>query len=690
MKRWRIPPFLAFAALTAVSCSEGGRSPVGPEQPFETQPAFDDVPNTLDASVDAVAEVMPLVLGGPNGTTQLYVQPTNFDGKNGCNFQGTSTTLVVSASSSNTSVATMSPSTITFASCGDTPTLTITPAGLGSATISLSQVSNDTGATFNLAPATFTVTVAAPPPPSNTTPAVNAGDDATIDEGGTFTQSGSFTDPDANTWSATVDYGDGSGSQSLTLNDKNFSLSHTYADNGVYTVTVSVNDGTATGTDPVIVTVTNVVPTVTGITAPSSVNEGSTIAFSVAGISDPGTADVAAGFGYSFACDAGAFSAYGTTNSGSCAAPDGPATVTVRAKVRDKDGGESAAFSVVVTVTNVAPTATFNAPSSANEGTTFNVSLTNPQDVPADLPTLTYAFDCGSGYGSFLSATSATCSAGSTPGAKTVKGKVKDKDGGETEYTASVTINDVVPDITSVTGPALPVQLVGSSATANITVTFTGAAVDNHTIKIVCDVDGASTPITRNDAPGTFTQSCVYSATGVNSVLVTVQDEDGSGIDDSYEYRYVVVYDPTAGFVTGGGWIQSQQSFCKNVSLCPNAGGKGSFGFVSKYLKGATVPTGNTEFQLQAGDFNLKSADYQWLVVNQNGTTAQFKGTGTINGTGSYRFQIWATDGSPDKFRIRVWQESGGVENDIYDNGVELALNGTAGNGSIQIHVPKK
>ena len=73
---------------------------------------------------------------------------------------------------------------------------------------------------------------------NNVDPAVDAGPDATIDEGSTFTQCGSFTDPGADTWTATVDYGDGSGEQPLLLNsDKTFNLSHTYADDGVYTVT---------------------------------------------------------------------------------------------------------------------------------------------------------------------------------------------------------------------------------------------------------------------------------------------------------------------------------------------------------------------------------------------------------------------------------------------------------------------
>ncbi|HET9323562.1 MAG TPA: hypothetical protein VFO03_06750, partial [Gaiellaceae bacterium] len=130
----------------------------------------DDISNDLDGTIDAVAEVMPLQVGGANGTTNLYVTPRNGDGKNGCNLTGSST-LVLSISSSNSSVATVSPSSVTFGSCGDVRALTVTPFAQGSATISASQTSNSTDGTFNLAPATFTVNVTAPPP-ANTPPQV--------------------------------------------------------------------------------------------------------------------------------------------------------------------------------------------------------------------------------------------------------------------------------------------------------------------------------------------------------------------------------------------------------------------------------------------------------------------------------------------------------------------------------------
>ena len=75
-------------------------------------------------------------------------------------------------------------------------------------------------------------------------PTVSAGGNETIPVG-PFTRAGSFTDIRAGqTWTATVDFGDGSGAEPLTLNpDGTFTLTHTYAEPGEYLVTVLVTDG---------------------------------------------------------------------------------------------------------------------------------------------------------------------------------------------------------------------------------------------------------------------------------------------------------------------------------------------------------------------------------------------------------------------------------------------------------------
>lgn len=141
----------------------------------------DDISNDLDSTIDAVAEVMPLNVGGASGTTSLYITARNGDGKNGCNLTSSST-LVLAVQSSNPAVATVSPSSVTFASCSDTRLLTVTPVSMGSATVGVTQTSNTTGGTFNLAPATFTAQVA---PPANTAPSVTV---SGVDGGASYAQ----------------------------------------------------------------------------------------------------------------------------------------------------------------------------------------------------------------------------------------------------------------------------------------------------------------------------------------------------------------------------------------------------------------------------------------------------------------------------------------------------------------------
>ena len=150
---------------------------------------------------------------------------------------------------------------------------------------------------------------------------------------------------------------------------------------------------------------------------------------------------------------------------------------------------------------------------------------------------------------------------------------------------------------------------------------------------------------------------------------------DGT-VDSEPSCTIVVVYDNSAGFVTGGGWIDSPAGAYKaDESLT----GKANFGFVAKYKKDANVPDGNTQFQFKAGDLNFHSSSYEWLVVA--GNKAQFKGEGSINGQGSYKFMISADDDNPDTFRIHIWGDNG----TLYDNGSQQALGG----GSIKVHKAK-
>ena len=168
-----------------------------------------------------------------------------------------------------------------------------------------------------------------------------------------------------------------------------------------------------------------------------------------------------------------------------------------------------------------------------------------------------------------------------------------------------------------------------------------------------------------------------------------INNRGGTGNTVNELTTMVVIYDPEGGYVTGGGWIDSSLgAYTPN----PNLTGRASFGFTSKYQPGATIPTGNTEFQFRVADFNFKSTSYDWLVVA--GARAQFKGSGTINGNGNYAFLLTAIDGQinggdgTDKFRIKVWDRNSGVV--IYDNqiGTPDSADPTTviGGGSIIIH----
>lgn len=94
-------------------------------------------------------------------------------------------------------------------------------------------------------PSTFTQTLKV----DDVAPAVSTLPGADLIAGETYSAAGSFNDPGADIWSATVDYGDGGGAQLLPLADENFAVAHTYTKADTVTLTVSVSDdGGATGT----------------------------------------------------------------------------------------------------------------------------------------------------------------------------------------------------------------------------------------------------------------------------------------------------------------------------------------------------------------------------------------------------------------------------------------------------------
>ena len=242
------------------------------------------------------------------------------------------------------------------------------------------------------------------------------------------------------------------------------------------------------------------------------------------------------------------------------------------------------------------------------------------------------------------------------------------------------------PVIGAISAPLAPVQV---DAAVSIGAQFTDQnARDTHTAVINWG-DGTSSAaiVTENNGAGSAQASHSYTAAGVYTVTVRVTDQMGLFAESTY--RYVVVFDPSAGFTTGAGWINSPAGA---YTADPTLAGRGKFGFVSRYQKGTSVPGGNTQFQFDAADLSFKSVSYDWMVIA--GATVKLKGSGTINGAGDYAFQISATDGDalgqdgPDKFRIKITDKATGSV--VYDNQLGADENAEAstaiGGGSIAVH----
>lgn len=158
------------------------------------------------------------------------------------------------------------------------------------------------------------------------------------DEGSEFKNGGSFTDPGADFWNATVNYGDGGGVQTLGLIGKSFALTHTYADNGSYPITVTVRDDDETSTKTGTLEVRNVRPKVDAGTD-QTFSSGQT--FNLAGsFSDPGVND--APWNWSVAWGFGSPTTGSTNTQGPIAASQrmcAAGTYDVVLSVTDKDGG---------------------------------------------------------------------------------------------------------------------------------------------------------------------------------------------------------------------------------------------------------------------------------------------------------------------------------------------------------------
>jgi hypothetical protein len=435
--------------------------------------------------------------------------------------------------------------------------------------------------------------------------------------------------------------------------------SNTYA---IYGATlqgpVTVSDSTTTGTDSV---------TIIGSTGPDTFTQTGNQ------VSVNGMSPVTLGAGIkSVVLDAGGGNGQVVVNG----APPVPFTTTT------------------LTVPNDFPTAVANGPYVITEGSSLSLSAAGSADPDGD--PLSYAWDLtGDGIFDDAFGPNPTLSwpqlvaLGIDEGIHPNGVRVRVSDGQFTtdSIAAPLTVQDVAPSVGTILAPVDPLQI-GTPISTSAGFTDPGTT-DTHTATWNWG-DGPSWAgtVTESNGSGTVTGSHTYAVAGVYTVALTVADDDGSSGQSAYQF--VVVYDPSAGFVTGGGWINSPAgAFPANPALT----GKANFGFVARYQNGATVPTGNTEFQFQLGNIDFKSTSYDWLVVS--GAKARYHGVGTINGAGSYGFELTAWDGQvsggggTDRFRIKIWDQNQG-NSVVYDNQMGAADGAdpttVLGGGSIVIH----
>ena len=139
-----------------------------------------------------------------------------------------------------------------------------------------------------------------------------------------------------------------------------------------------------------------------------------------------------------------------------------------------------------------------------------------------------------------------------------------------------------------------------------------------------------------------------------NVYNVCVHGTDAPGNTGADACVLLPVYDPNGSFVTGGGQVASPSGA---DLLNTAAAGQATFGFVSKYLPGRNVPSGNLEFQFKEGNLNFKSTSMDWLVVTGE-PRAKFHGTGIVNGTNVCNFEVdaWAGSftGNVDAFGLKI------------------------------------
>jgi PKD repeat protein len=346
----------------------------------------------------------------------------------------------------------------------------------------------------------------------NVAPAVSAGEDVTTDEGSSVTFEGTVTDPGDDTLTYSWDFGDNTPVVSGTLN-----VDHTFADDGTFTVTLTVMDDDVEVRDTLVVTVANLAPMLVDAGRDETVLEGATVTFQ-GSASDPGEDELT--FTWDFGDGSDPVSLAGLTNPRHQFTddPEGEIdTYTVTLTVTDGEGG-SAQDTATITVLNVNPIVDAGEDVVANEGDFVNFTAT-ASDVGDDV--LTYRWTFGDGTPSVEGVDLANPTHQYTQdGSYTVLLEVTDDDGGTTVDLVAVNLENLAPRL-------IVTSEIQTEEGTLITFDIVGVDPGDDQLLFTLDPGDGADPVQHSD-PARLQHA--YRDNGVYQATVTVDDQDG-GVD---------------------------------------------------------------------------------------------------------------------------------------------------------------
>ncbi|MCP5244564.1 MAG: hypothetical protein H6937_00795, partial [Burkholderiales bacterium] len=266
---------------------------------------------------------------------------------------------------------------------------------------------------------------------------VNAGNNAIIDEGGTLNRTVTFTDGEdsnADGWTYSVDYGDGSAVETgaIAAGINSFDINHIYADGDVnHNVNVTVTD--VAGDSDIgqfTVNVSNVAPTI-ALNGNPSVDEGSVYTLALGVITDPGNDTVASyvvNWGDSTSTTLTAAEVLAAGGNVDHVFADGASNPVISVDLEDEDGTHFAAGTLSVIVNNVAPTIALAGASEVNAGVSYALNLGTITD-PGDDTVTSYIVNWGDGTAEAFSAAGDVTHVYTASGINTVTVDLIDEDG---------------------------------------------------------------------------------------------------------------------------------------------------------------------------------------------------------------------------------------------------------------------